>query len=43
MDPAAVLCAELARALGVHVRPNEMKRALETAGLVLAQKPAPHD
>lgn len=34
-DPAAILCAELARALGVHVRAPEMRRALETAGLAL--------
>lgn len=35
MDPAAILCAELARALGVHVRAPEMTRALATAGLTL--------
>lgn len=33
--PAAILCAELARALGVHVRPGEMTRALAAAGLIL--------
>lgn len=34
-EPAAILCAELARALGVHVRAPEMVRALAVAKLAL--------
>lgn len=35
MNEAAILCAELRRALGVHIRAPEMDRALATAGLTL--------
>lgn len=34
-DPAAILCDQLGRALGVHIRPYEMQRALTAAGLTL--------
>ena len=39
-SPASVLCGVLGRTLGVHVRPNEMVRALGQAGLVLSVAPA---
>jgi hypothetical protein len=38
-SPASVLCGVLGRTFGVHVRPNEMIRALGQAGLVLSVAP----
>jgi len=35
IDPATILCAALARAYGVHIRPAEMTRALAMEGLTL--------
>lgn len=34
-DPAAILCDQIAREMGLHIKPYEMQRALAAAGLTL--------